>query len=894
MSNLDLFSDSNLPPSQRNNAEAATRNIADLEALRDSLHKQLHYHAYRYYVLNDIEILDSEYDRLFQQLQKIEFDYPELITADSPTQRVLGTVLDGLTPVTHKVPMLSIGTETNSKPEGALNFEKRLRDQLKAIQKSASKGEHEPLPPIALKILDGHEIEYVAELKFDGLAINLRYEAGLLTQAATRGDGETGEDVTHNIRTIGQIPLRLPLDAPNVVEVRGEIYINLDEFEALNEEQRKKIEQGETGEKIYVNPRNAAAGIVRQLDSRVVAKRPLSFFAYGLGEITPSEQGGPKFETHFEILMTLKSWRFPVSDQVIVATSASELVNFHQKIASLRSSLRFDIDGVVYKVNNLELQRILGWKTREPHWAVAHKYPPQEESTIVLGIDVQVGRTGRLTPVAKLKPVFVGKVSVSSVTLHNQDRIAKLDLHIGDTVIVRRAGDVIPEIVRVMRNLRPHDAQTFTMPNKCPVCGSPAIRETGEADYRCTGGLFCGAQLKQAIWHFSQRSAMNIDGLGDELIDKLVESEMVRTPADIFRLTYGQLLGLELGGKTTLQHLSVTNLLAAIEGSKNPALWKFIYALGIPHVGETTAKQLANQFSDMSHLQKASQRLLILLDEIGEETASAISYFFQQERNRQVVDQLLGECGIKYVKPQQVSVVRCFEKLLTAIHAEEADVSKKDANKKSPLFGAGEQARKPIIEEFRTPKRLVSAYESDFLSHTRFRDDNKKLIPYCKVFCERLKNKPWCDVADQVEQFGFHWENEESPMVEISAPLAKLSEKLRGILRSKTDLSDVEIDRLNEKDGWALVYASSTSKSASKDNRFQVCFTGFGLTEKDDLAKVAELAHLRVVSSVTKDLQYLVAGDSAGPVKLQKAKDQGTKVLSKSEFLAFLETGELR
>ncbi|MEO6319638.1 MAG: NAD-dependent DNA ligase LigA, partial [Polaromonas sp.] len=420
------------------------------------LRAELDLHAHRYYVLDEPSIPDSEYDRLFRELQALEAAHPELLTPDSPTQRVGGKPLSQFATVRHRVPMLSIRTETDTEATGAQNFDSRVR-------KEQGLGESDP------------PVEYVCELKFDGLAMSLRYENGVLVQAATRGDGEVGEDVTQNIRTIRQIPLSLPADAPDVMEVRGEVYLSRADFEALNEKQREKIAQGAKGEKTFVNPRNAAAGGVRQLDPAIAAQRRLSFFAYGVGEITPSEEDGPVFETHFELLMTLKSWGFPVASQTQLAQGATELVAFHQAIGQQRDRLPYDIDGVVYKVNSLALQREMGFVSREPRWAVAHKYPAQEQLTTVLAIDIQVGRTGKLTPVAKLAPVFVGGVTVTNATLHNEDEARRKDVRVDDTVIVRRAGDVIPEVVSVLLEKRLADAPQFTMPRQCPVCGSDAI-----------------------------------------------------------------------------------------------------------------------------------------------------------------------------------------------------------------------------------------------------------------------------------------------------------------------------------------------------------------------------------------------------------------------------------
>ncbi|WP_439608660.1 NAD-dependent DNA ligase LigA [Hydrogenophaga sp.] len=587
------------------------------------LRTQLHHYAHRYYTLDDPEIPDAEYDRLFRELQAIEAAHPELLTPDSPTQRVGGRVLDGFTPVRHRVPMLSINTETDTEPSGARNFDTRVRRAL---------GLAEADPPV----------EYVAELKFDGLAMSLRYEDGVLVQAATRGDGEVGEDVTTNVRTIQQVPLRLPADAPPVLEVRGEVYMRRDQFEALNEKQRAKIAAGARGEKTFVNPRNAAAGAVRQLDSGIAAQRPLSFFAYGLGEITPPGEGGPDFATHFEMLMQLKAWGFPVAAQTALATGADELVAFHQRIGTSRDQLPYDIDGVVYKVNALALQKQLGFVTREPRWAVAHKYPAQEQLTTVLTIDVQVGRTGKLTPVAKLAPVFVGGVTVTNATLHNEDEARRKDVRIGDTVIVRRAGDVIPEVVSVLVEKRSGDPEPFTMPRTCPVCGSAAVREEGEVDFRCSGGLFCGAQRKQAILHFAQRRAVEIEGLGDKLVEQLVDAGVVKTLPDLYRLGFTALAGLE-----RMAEKSAQNIVDALEKSKRTTLPRFLFGLGIRHVGEATAKELARHFGQLDAIMDASVEALSEVNDVGPVVAQSIRTFFEQPHNREVVEQLRA-CGLSW------------------------------------------------------------------------------------------------------------------------------------------------------------------------------------------------------------------------------------------------------
>ena len=581
----------------------------DATARARSLRAQLHHHAHRYYVLDDPEIPDAEYDRLFSELQALEAAHPELRTPDSPTQRVIGQVLAGLAPVRHAVPMLSIQTETDTSPEGARAFDARVRRELEL-------GEADP------------PVEYAAELKFDGLAMNLRYEHGVLVQAATRGDGETGEDVTQNIRTIGQIPLRLmgAADAtPPVLEVRGEVYMRRDDFERLNEQQRAK------GEKTYVNPRNTAAGAVRQLDPAVTASRPLSFYAYGLGET----QGWAVPERHSLLLDALAAWGLPVNALRTVARGAEGLVAFHQQVQAQRDALPFDIDGVVYKVDRIELQRRLGFKTREPRWAVAHKYPAQEQMTRLNDIEIQVGRTGKLTPVAKLEPVFVGGTTVSNATLHNVFELRRKGVRVGDTVIVRRAGDVIPEVVGRVPGARSGYVRNFRMPLLCPVCGSRVLREQGGIDHRCTGGLFCAAQRKQALLHFAGRRAMDIEGLGDKLVDQLVDSGLIRTLPELYTLGVAKLSALE-----RMAEKSAANLVAGLERSKQTTLARFLYALGIRHVGETTAKDLARHFGGIDRLMEATAEQLLEVNDVGPVVATSIRAFFDQAHNREVVEQL--------------------------------------------------------------------------------------------------------------------------------------------------------------------------------------------------------------------------------------------------------------
>ena len=584
------------------------------------LRATLQHHAHQYYVLDAPQIPDAEYDRLFQQLQALEEAHPELRTPDSPTQRVGGRVLDGLVPVRHALPMLSIRTETDTTAAGARAFDARVRREL-------SLGDDAP------------PIEYNAELKFDGLAINLRYEDGVLVQATTRGDGETGEDVTQNVRTIAQIPLRLHGEAPPLIEIRGEAYMRRDHFERLNERQREK------GGKTFINPRNTAAGAIRQLDPAGLVDKKLSFYAYGLGEV----RGWAQPTTHSATLDAIAAYGVPVNTDRRVVQGAQGLVAFHQEIAAKRDALPFDIDGVVYKVNRIDLQQQLGFVTREPRWAVAHKYPAQEQLTRLNGIDIQVGRTGKLTPVAKLEPVFVGGTTVSNATLHNLFELRRKGVRIGDTVIVRRAGDVIPEVVGRIEQPRPAYVPNFRMPLACPVCGSAVQREKGGIDHRCTGGLFCAAQRKQAILHFAGRRALDIEGLGDKLVDQLVDGGIVRTLPELYKLGVAKLAALE-----RMADKSAANLMAALDKSRHTTLPRFLYALGIRHVGEATAKDLAAHFGALDRVMEASEAELLEVNDVGPVVARSIHTFFRQAHNREVVEQLRA-AGIHWAEHDAVA-----------------------------------------------------------------------------------------------------------------------------------------------------------------------------------------------------------------------------------------------
>ena len=574
---------------------------------------------YEYYVLDAPSVPDAEYDRTFNELKALEALYPEFKNPASPTARVGGAVRSDLAKVTHAVPMLSIHTETDFSSEGAIAFDRRVRSELGLSD-------------------DDPAIHYDCELKFDGLAANLRYEKGVLVQAATRGDGQVGEDVTANVRTIRSIPLKLEGDVPDVLEVRGEVIMHREDFEALNRR------QAELGQKLFVNPRNAAAGSLRQLDPTVTAKRSLRFYAYALGEVS----GGAFAPTQTEVLNRLESLGFPVAKQHSAVMGPEALARFHDDIEALRPTLPFDIDGVVYKVDDLELQKRLGFIAREPRWACAHKYPPEEALTICEAIDIQVGRTGKLTPVARLKPVFVGGVTVSNATLHNEDHIAGLDLRVGDTVVVRRAGDVIPEVVRVLHERRPEGTEPFVMPSVCPVCGSATIRDEEEKDTRCTGGLVCPSQMKLSLVHFASRRAMGIDGLGEKIVNLLVDEGLVKSPADIFSLTHEVLIAPTCATVESAKPIkrmgpkAASNLLANIAKAKETTFARFIFALGCRHVGEATALSLAQHFRTLDRLEAADEAALMQVDDVGEIIAQSIVAFCKEPHNRTVIEALIA------------------------------------------------------------------------------------------------------------------------------------------------------------------------------------------------------------------------------------------------------------
>ncbi|MES9970733.1 MAG: NAD-dependent DNA ligase LigA [Candidatus Thiodiazotropha sp.] len=577
----------------------------------ETLRKEINYHNRQYYVFDEPKIADVAYDRLLRELQQLESEYPQLVTPDSPTQRVGDKPLDGFQEVRHRLPMLSLDNAFDEEEMG--EFERRVRDRLK---------------------LDGKQtVHYLAEPKLDGLAVSLRYEKGRLVQGATRGDGSRGEDVTSNVRTIKAIPLSLEGDDwPEILEVRGEVFMPREGFEALNRRAREK------GEKSFVNPRNAAAGSLRQLDPRLTAQRPLSFYAYGFGEVVPSSIAG----NQSDCIRRMQHWGLPVSPLHQVVTGVAGCIDYFHNIVQQRDGLPYEIDGVVFKVDNLDLQQQLGSVSRAPRWAIAYKFPAQEEMTQVESIEFQVGRTGAITPVARLTPVFVGGVTVSNATLHNMDEVLRKDVRPGDTVIVRRAGDVIPEVVSVVEERRQSKAHRVELPSLCPVCGSDIIKPEGEAVARCSGGLYCPAQRKEAIKHFASRKAMDIEGLGDKLVDQLVERALVDNPADLFKLNLEQLSGLE-----RMAEKSAENLLQALEKSKSTTLERFLFALGIREVGEATAQSLATQFTTLEALQQADEEALQETPDVGPIVAAHTHSFFRQAHNREVIEQLI-EAGIHW------------------------------------------------------------------------------------------------------------------------------------------------------------------------------------------------------------------------------------------------------
>lgn len=591
-----------------------------IETQLEHLREKLREYEYHYHVLDNPLVPDAEYDRLMNELKNLEWQYPELITSDSPTQRVGAKPLDGFAQITHEIPMLSLDNAFSD--DDLTGFLRRIEDRI---------------------AINSNQIEFCCEPKLDGLAVSILYVDGVLTQAATRGDGTTGEDITANIRTIRNIPLKLKTNnPPHRLEVRGEVFMPQQGFEQLNEKALAK------GEKTFANPRNAAAGSLRQLDPKITSQRPLMLNAYNIG-VYESDDELPT--THFDRLQWLKTLGIPVNAEITLATGSQALTAFYQKIQAKRSSLGYDIDGTVLKVNEITLQEQLGFISKAPRWAIAYKFPAQEEMTILNDVEFQVGRTGAITPVAKLEPVFVAGVTVSNATLHNGDEIERLGIAIGDTVIIRRAGDVIPQIVGVVAERRPDNAKKIAFPTACPVCNSAVVRVEGEAVARCTGGLFCGAQRKEALKHFVSRKAMDIDGVGEKLIEQLMERELIHTPADLFKLDHTTLMRLDRMGEK-----SANNALQSIEKAKNTTLARFLFALGIRDVGESTAQNLANHFGTLDAIRQADLDTLKQVQDVGEVVANRLFQFWQEPHNVEVVEDLIAQ-GVTWqdVVPQEIA-----------------------------------------------------------------------------------------------------------------------------------------------------------------------------------------------------------------------------------------------
>ncbi|MCU7554291.1 NAD-dependent DNA ligase LigA [Alteromonas sp. ASW11-19] len=585
----------------------------------DALRADINEYNYQYYVADAPSVPDAEYDRLMQELRELEAAHPELQSADSPTQKVGGAVLDAFEQVAHEVPMLSLDNAFDA--DSLLAFEKRLTDRLK----------------------DTSQLTFSCEPKLDGLAVSILYENGKLVRAATRGDGQVGENITQNVKTIGNVPLSLRGDdLPARIEVRGEVFMSKAGFEKLNDNQRK------AGAKVFANPRNAAAGSLRQLDSRITAKRPLMFYAYSLGVVKPDSYSLPA--QHSERLALLRQWGVPLCPDIDTAQGGKGCLAYYHRILERRDGLPYDIDGVVFKVDSIEKQQQLGFVARAPRWAIAHKFPAQEEITRLLDVEFQVGRTGAITPVARLEPVFVGGVTVSNATLHNQDEIERLGVQVGDYVVIRRAGDVIPQVVSVIADRRPADVTPIRFPTQCPVCDSQVEKLADEAVARCTGGLICAAQRKQALKHFASRKALDIDGLGDKLVEQLVDAELVASPADFFRLSLSDLIGLE-----RMAEKSASNLLTSLEKSKQTTFARFLYALGIREVGEATAANLALHFKTLEALTKASVEQLQEVSDIGVIVAQHIFNFFNEPHNTDIVTALLDE-GVHWPQVESQTV----------------------------------------------------------------------------------------------------------------------------------------------------------------------------------------------------------------------------------------------
>ncbi|ROM79434.1 DNA ligase (NAD(+)) LigA [Pseudomonas brassicacearum] len=775
-----------------------------VETRIQQLRTELDQHNYRYHVLDEPSIPDAEYDRLFHELKALEEQHPDLVTSDSPTQRVGSVALSAFSQVRHEIPMLSLG---NAFDEATMReFDRRVTEGLDL--------------PVGDLLGGGAAVEYSCEPKLDGLAVSLLYQDGMLVRGATRGDGTTGEDISVNVRTVRNIPLKLQGSGwPPLLEVRGEVYMSKAGFERLN------ATQLEAGGKTFANPRNAAAGSLRQLDSRITANRPLEFCCYGIGQVTADIA-----DTHIGNLKQLKAWGMPISRELKLAHGIDECLDYYRDIGERRNALPYEIDGVVFKVNSIASQRELGFRAREPRWAIAHKFPATEELTELLDVEFQVGRTGAVTPVARLKPVKVAGVTVANATLHNMDEVARLGLMIGDTVIIRRAGDVIPQVVQVITERRPDDARPVEVPKQCPVCGSHVERTqlikrskgretiSEGAVYRCVGRLACGAQLKQAIIHFVSRRAMDIEGLGEKSVEQLVDEGLVGSPADLYALTFEQVVDLE-----GFAELSSKNLLAAIVDSKKPSLARFIYALGIPDVGEETAKVLARSLGSLERVQAALPQVLTYLPDVGLEVAYEIHSFFEDPHNRQVIKDLLrhgldiqdqGELGAEF------SASTTLGGFLDKLHI--------------PSVGPG--GAQKLADKFGSLEAVMSA---DWL-------DMRQALPEkqanaVREFFSIAANRQQAEAAEQqLRDFGMHWQSEKK--VVEGLPEAGHTWVLTGSLELMS--RDVAKDKL-------------------------------------------ESLGAKVAGSVSAKTHCVVAGPGAGS-KLAKANELGVKVLDEEAFVGFL------
>jgi DNA ligase (NAD+) len=781
--------------------QIAAERVAQLRAELDE-------HNYRYHVLDEPSIPDAEYDRLYHELKALEAEHPQLITPDSPTQRVGSLALSAFGEVKHEVPMLSLG---NAFEEDDLrDFDRRVREGLDL--------------PAGDLFGGGAEVEYSCEPKLDGLAVSLLYENGLLVRGATRGDGSTGEDISVNVRTIRNIPLKLHGSGwPSVLEVRGEVFMSRAGFAALN------ARQLESGGKTFANPRNAAAGSLRQLDSRITASRPLELCAYGIGQVQ-----GELPDNHIGILTALKGWGLPISRELQLAKGAEACLTYYRAIGEKRDALPYEIDGVVFKVNSLAYQRELGFRAREPRWAIAHKFPAMEELTELLDVEFQVGRTGAVTPVARLQPVKVAGVTVSNATLHNMDEVMRLGVMIGDTVIIRRAGDVIPQVVQVVAERRPADARPVHIPESCPVCGSRVERTqlikrskgresiSEGSIYRCVGRLACAAQLKQAIIHYVSRRAMDIEGLGEKSVEQLVDEGLVRSPADLYTLKFEQLVGLE-----GFAELSANNLLAAIADSRQPSLARFIYALGIPDVGEETAKLLARALGSLQRIQQALPDVLTYLPDVGLEVAYEIRNFFDDAHNQQVIHDLLAR-GLELQEEGELSP----EFAACATLAGFID--------KLNISGIAATGAKNLAEKAASLDGVI-ALSQDWLELSVTKGLSEKAKQSLREFFARETNIQRARAIEaQLREFGMHWQSEKR--VVAGLPLAGQTWVLTGALEVMSrDLAKDKLESLGAK----------------------------------------------VAGSVSAKTTCVVAGPGAGS-KLAKASDLGLKVLDEEAFLAEL------